>query len=213
MKKTILLSFCMLLSVAMSAKDIKTLIVKTNPVMHCENCETKIKHNLRNEKGITGIETSIREQQVKITYDAEKNTAENIISAFGKFGYRATDVHAAVKDKKCGEKRGTCMRPKAEDKQRACCKDRVGEKQCKEGTTCQKEGKGCCKENNVCTKDGKACDNKGAACPKDGKKCANDDKSCSKKGTTCAKKGTACKDGGRCAKDTECKDGKTCNKK
>lgn len=32
-------------------KDIKTVVFKTTPEMHCNNCETKIKNNLRFEKG------------------------------------------------------------------------------------------------------------------------------------------------------------------
>ena len=33
-------------------KDIKTVVFKTTPEMHCNNCETKIKNNLRFEKGV-----------------------------------------------------------------------------------------------------------------------------------------------------------------
>ena len=31
------------------AKDIKTVVLTTNPQMHCENCEKKIKDNIRFE--------------------------------------------------------------------------------------------------------------------------------------------------------------------
>ena len=34
-----------LVAVAASAKDIKTLVVTTQPVMHCNSCEEKIKNN------------------------------------------------------------------------------------------------------------------------------------------------------------------------
>ena len=33
-------------------KDIKTVVFKTTPEMHCNNCETKIKNKLRFEKGV-----------------------------------------------------------------------------------------------------------------------------------------------------------------
>ena len=50
--KALLFGLSMLLSMSLSAKDIKTVVVTTQPQMHCENCEKKIKGNLRFEKGI-----------------------------------------------------------------------------------------------------------------------------------------------------------------
>ena len=74
------------------AKDIKTVVVTTQPVMHCESCENKIKGNLRFEKGVKKIETSIPDQTVTIEYDAEKTNAEKLIEAFTKFGYEAQEI-------------------------------------------------------------------------------------------------------------------------
>lgn len=76
-------------SMSLQAKDIKTFKVSTTPEMHCEGCETKIKENLRFEKGIKRIETDIPSQTVTITYDADKTTEQALIDAFGKFGYEA----------------------------------------------------------------------------------------------------------------------------
>lgn len=76
-------------SLSAQAKDIKTLKVSTTPPMHCEGCETKIKENIRFEKGVKRIETDIESQTVTITYDADKNTAEDLIKAFSRFGYEA----------------------------------------------------------------------------------------------------------------------------
>ena len=73
-------------------KDIKTVVVTTQPQMHCENCEKKIKGNLRFEKGVKEIKCDIEGQRVTITYDADKTNAEAIIKSFEKFGYRATEV-------------------------------------------------------------------------------------------------------------------------
>lgn len=72
-----------------SAKDIKTAIFTTMPQMHCENCEKRIKGNLKFEKGVKKIETKVAEQKVYVTYDADKTTAEKIRQGFGKFGYKA----------------------------------------------------------------------------------------------------------------------------
>ena len=82
----------MLTAVISMAKDIKTVVVTTQPQMHCSGCEDKIKGNLRFEKGVKQIECSIEEQRVTITYDADKTSSEKIIQSFGKFGYKATEV-------------------------------------------------------------------------------------------------------------------------
>lgn len=92
MKK--LLTLLMLTAtLSLGAKDIKTLVVTTTPQMHCDNCEKKIKGNMRFEKGVKKIETSIEKQRVTITYDADKTTPEALKEAFGKFGYKATEVN------------------------------------------------------------------------------------------------------------------------
>ncbi len=92
MKKLILLTAMLLTMTVGFAKDIKTLVVTTMPPMHCENCENKIKGNLRFEKGVKKIETNIPAQTVTIDYDADKTTAENLMKAFEKFGYEAQAV-------------------------------------------------------------------------------------------------------------------------
>ena len=89
----------MLTAVVGLAKDIKTLVVTTQPQMHCESCEKKIKGNLRFEKGIKTIETDVENQRVTITYDADKTTSEKIIQSFDKFGYKASEVKSEDKKK------------------------------------------------------------------------------------------------------------------
>ncbi len=74
------------------AKDIRTLVATTQPQMHCQGCENKIKGNLRFEKGVKNIETSIPDQTVTIVFDAEKNTEEALLKSFEKFGYKAKKV-------------------------------------------------------------------------------------------------------------------------
>ncbi len=74
------------------AKDIKTIVVTTTPQMHCESCENKIKGNLRFEKGVKKIETSIHDQTVTIEYDADKTSVDKLIEAFKKIGYEAEHV-------------------------------------------------------------------------------------------------------------------------
>ena len=105
MKKVIVLSAMMLTAMVGLAKDIKTVVVTTQPQMHCESCENKIKGNLRFEKGVKQIECNIEAQRVTITYDADKTNSENIIKSFGKFGYKATEVKQEAEKKTKEEKR------------------------------------------------------------------------------------------------------------
>ena len=92
MKKTLLLSAMMLTAVVGLAKDIKTAIFTTNPEMHCESCENKIKGNLRFEKGIKSIKTDLKSKTVTIQYDADKTNVQNIIKGFKKIKYEAKVV-------------------------------------------------------------------------------------------------------------------------
>lgn len=96
--KRILFLFVALLSFAsLSAKDIKTVIFTTEPQMHCENCEQKIKKNIRFAKGVKQIETSVADQTVTISYDADKTSPALLTEAFKKIGY-------TVRQLKKGEK-------------------------------------------------------------------------------------------------------------
>ena len=91
----------MLTAVVGLAKDIKTVVVTTQPQMHCASCENKIKGNLRFEKGVKTIDCNIPEQRVTITYDADKTNSDAIIKSFDKFGYKATEI----KSEKSAEKK------------------------------------------------------------------------------------------------------------
>ena len=92
MKKLAFIAVTLLMALSVNAKDIKTLVVTTNPQMHCENCEKRIKENIRFEKGVKKIVTDVEHQTVTITYDADKTTVENIIKGFEKIKYQAREV-------------------------------------------------------------------------------------------------------------------------
>ena len=74
------------------AKDIKTVVLTTNPQMHCINCEKKIKENIRFEKGVKSIKTNLDTKTVTIEYDADKTTVADIIKGFEKIKYEAKEV-------------------------------------------------------------------------------------------------------------------------
>lgn len=99
--KKILFTVAMMAAIAVNAKDIHVLVVKTTPEMHCENCENKIKKNVRFAKGVKSIETNLEKQTVTIEYDADKGTQEGITKEFKKIGFEVK----VVSDKKQEEKK------------------------------------------------------------------------------------------------------------
>jgi len=100
MKKIITTLFAAILaSTTMVAKDIKVLVVKTTPEMHCNGCETKIKNNIRFVSGVKKVDTDLESKQVAITYDAEKTDAKTITAAFKKIGYETETVSDKPQEK------------------------------------------------------------------------------------------------------------------
>ena len=92
MKKFLICMFMALGSMTIYAKDIKEYVVTTNPQMSCQNCENKIKGNLRFEKGVKKVETNLKEQTVTVTYDADKTNEAKLAEAFGKLNYEVKKV-------------------------------------------------------------------------------------------------------------------------
>ena len=183
MKKIMTVTAMLVFAISMFAKDIKTVVFTTLPQMHCENCENKIKGNLRFEKGIKQITTSVPDQKVTIEYDADKTTPENIAKGFAKIGYKATVVTGEAKKKGCSG----CSK-KADATKGSCCK-KDGEKKagsCSEKAEVKKEGCGGCSKKAEAVK--------GSCCKKDGEK----------KDGSCCKKAEVKKEGcGGCSKKAE----------
>lgn len=94
MKKAFIITALALTSLSAAAKDIKTVVFTTQPQMHCQKCEQKIKSNVRFVKGVKKIDTNVEKQTVTIEYDAEKTSPEKIKEGFKKIGYEATQVKA-----------------------------------------------------------------------------------------------------------------------
>ena len=86
-----------LCEISLVFREIKTVFFTTTPQMHCAACENKIKNNLRFEKGIKSIETSVPNQTVTVKYDADKTTPEKLQKGFEKFGYKARILKAGEK--------------------------------------------------------------------------------------------------------------------
>lgn len=153
MKKIMTVTAMLVFAISMFAKDIKTVVFTTLPQMHCENCENKIKGNLRFEKGIKQITTSVPDQKVTIEYDADKTTPENIAKGFAKIGYEATVVTGEAKKKGCSgcskkaeSTKGSCCKKNSEKKAGSCSEKAEAVK----GNCCKKDGEK--KEGNCCKK-------------------------------------------------------------
>ena len=93
MKKFLLTALVAVAALTAYSKDIRELIVTTNPPMSCQNCENKIKKgDLRCVKVVKKIETNLAEQRVVVTYDADKTNPEKIEKVFEKIGYEAIPI-------------------------------------------------------------------------------------------------------------------------
>ena len=97
-------------TLACTAKDIKTVVLNTAPEMHCYSCENKIKSNIRFEKGVKDIVTNLADKTVTVTYDADKTDVDKIIEGFKKIDYVATIATPKAEGA-----------PQAEQKKGGCC--------------------------------------------------------------------------------------------
>ncbi len=89
MKKLIYAAALAALFASSALAETKEAVYTVNPQMSCQNCENKIKSNLRFEKGIKKIETSLKDQTVTVTYDDTKIDSDKIVAGFKKVGYTA----------------------------------------------------------------------------------------------------------------------------
>ena len=113
------LSLCVLalgMSLAAYAGDVRTVVFKTKPEMHCENCENKIKNNLRFEKGVKDIKTDLKKKEVTIKYDSDKTNVKNLIAGFSKINYEATAQNNPDKEKQKEQRKEEKKAEKKEQK-------------------------------------------------------------------------------------------------
>lgn len=147
MKKIMLIAVAMLMSIATFAKDIKTVVLTTDPIMHCANCENKVKENLKFVAGIKEIVPCAETQSITVTYDADKTSVEKMQASLKKAGYTATVKQDC--GKKCEGEKQCCGKCKEGAAEKGCCKQEAGAEKkcdgkCKEGAEKKCDGK--CKE-------------------------------------------------------------------
>ena len=110
MKKIGMMMAAMMIAATGFAKDIKTAVFNTAPEMHCNSCENRIKNGLKFEKGVKDIKTDLETKTVTIEYDADKTNVENLVAAFAKINYKATEAGEGHGCCKKGEGHGGCKK-------------------------------------------------------------------------------------------------------
>lgn len=83
MKHSILITLLALLMTA----GYRVAVLTPTPQMHCQKCETKIKKNMRFEKGVRKVETDLEKQHVTITYDPRKTNVKSLQEGMKNIGY------------------------------------------------------------------------------------------------------------------------------
>lgn len=66
-------------------KELKTVTFSVS--MHCENCVKKITENISFVKGVKGLEISLEDKKVEITYDPAKTDADRLAETIRLLGY------------------------------------------------------------------------------------------------------------------------------
>ncbi len=103
MKKVIKAVLLTLFSAHAMAENIQTIVYTPTPKMVCEKCEKKIKDNLRFVKGTKKIETSLKDQTISITFDADKAKTDQYVKALAKLGREVKEVSVSdTSDKQSG---------------------------------------------------------------------------------------------------------------
>lgn len=92
MKKFLNVTLLSLMALGVWAENLQTIVYKPTPKMTCQNCEKKIKGSLRFVKGTKRIDTSLQEQTITITYDADKAKPADYVKELAKIGRQVEEV-------------------------------------------------------------------------------------------------------------------------
>ncbi|MCQ2142872.1 MAG: heavy-metal-associated domain-containing protein [Bacteroidales bacterium] len=69
----------------------ETVVFSSN--IHCANCAKKIEENIAFEKGVKGLEVSVENKTVTVTFDPSKTDTVTLKAAIEKLGYAAKIKH------------------------------------------------------------------------------------------------------------------------
>lgn len=88
------MAFVALLAGSAWAKDIKTIVYTPTPKLVCAKCQNGVKNSLRFVKGVKEVSSSIKDQTITISYDADKVKPETFVKELGKIGRKVEVVKA-----------------------------------------------------------------------------------------------------------------------
>ena len=208
-KKIIFTLLLTLIASVAWGKKVVTVNVTPTPKIHCQACKDNILKALQFQKGMKDVQFDLEQNIVKLTFDEDVVSLEEISATLQKAGY-SIQIAAPAK----GLKRPVChpsevKQPLRSTAQAPCCKQAATEKAAAapQKECCKTDGK-CAKADGKCAKaDGKCAKTDGKCCKKDGK-CAKADGKCCKEKATCK---ADCKctqpgyDGPKCPAGCQCK--------
>lgn len=129
MKKLLIITVLLAGVIGLRAEN-KTVKFTVNPPLVCNNCENKVKDNLRFEKGIKNVKPSAQKGEIEVTYDDKKTDVAQIKEGFKKIGYEASVLEAEHCSKACtGQPGAPCCK---EQPAAPCCKEQPAAPCCKE---------------------------------------------------------------------------------
>lgn len=122
--RTKVLFLMMAMAAICRAEDIKKVVLTTNPVMHCENCQNRIQSNISKENGVKGVVADLATKTVTVTYDADVTSVNDIIAGFSKINYTASIAGQPANGDCCGNGKGGacgCSQKAQSDTQAKTC--------------------------------------------------------------------------------------------
>jgi copper chaperone CopZ len=100
MKKIILISMAMVLSLTISAQNKKkTEDVTYKTSINCDKCVTTIMTSLPLEKGIKDVKCDLETKEVKVTFRQDKTDKEKVKRLLEKLGFTAVEEEVPNKEK------------------------------------------------------------------------------------------------------------------
>lgn len=111
MKKGLIISAMLAVSMSAFPRDVKTLLLTTEPQMRCESCETKVQGALSSMKGVEEVTTSLKTQVITVVYDADKTSETTLMNALKSNNFTPRKLKAGEKVKvnvKTGECANEC---------------------------------------------------------------------------------------------------------
>lgn len=97
MKTIFSLLLIVVLSVSLSVSQPKSQTTKFNVSMSCGKCKAKIEKSIPFEKGVKDLSIDLSKKQVSVTYDPAKTSKEELVKAFEKLQFKASEVTEAKK--------------------------------------------------------------------------------------------------------------------